>query len=80
MASKTNLPACPRCCSQTYSLVVVVEEEMTSDVVDGVIVFCGQSAIPQPVRAEAKCGNCGHEWRIRNAATRPLCNYSDAHA
>lgn len=71
----TTMPVCPKCKGQTYSLVVTVEEQTTSDVVEGVIQFMGQSALPQPVRAEATCQLCGHSWRIRNAKTAQLSNY-----
>lgn len=70
----TNVPCCPSCRQQNYSLNVVSEEVTQSDVIDGVISGMGAASMPQPVRAYGECNNCGHKWQIKNAKTRQLWN------
>jgi hypothetical protein len=69
----SDLPRCPKCRKQTYTLSVVYEESADAEVVDGVIKFRGTAALPEPVRAYGTC-QCGYQWKIRNANTAVLNN------
>lgn len=73
----SDVPRCPKCKQQNYSLAVVTEEEFTSEVVNGQISGCAASSLPSPVRAYGSCTNCGHKWRIKSAAIRTLNSYGN---
>jgi len=65
IADKPKEPKCPKCRSKTFSFTVVTEEEFYSEVVNGKLLFKGQSSLANPIKAFGKC-ECGHEWRFRN--------------
>lgn len=58
---------CPRCRKQNLSVVTVHTNAVAFDVQDGRITAGYDTGdMPEHIRTNAKCDDCGHEWRVRD--------------
>ena len=59
---------CPRCKSEEIELIEIWNGSSISFMLEGMMVDLndGYKAYGYPVRVEAKCTDCEHQWKLRN--------------